>query len=98
MPAQVMFWRPRRPVGLAKLLAGRRVRREASKLKALCEAECPVDTGFLRDSHQIVMGPAPYGFSVVATADYGSYVHQGTARQPANPWMDRAAARLKSGG
>ena len=91
MPAKVLYWRGKRAQGLARLFAGRRVRRMSYDLMAACQAECPVDTGALRDSHRVVEGPQPHGFSVVAGMNYSYFVHDGTRYQKANPWMERAA-------
>lgn len=99
MPAKVLAWRGRRATGLARIFAKRRLRKSANDLLAACMAECPVDTGDLRDSHRIADGPTPYGFSVIATIEYAYFVHEGythtSARSiPPNPWMERAASQF----
>lgn len=48
----------------------------------------PVDTGNLRRSHtHSVSGDH---VDVGVTADYGGYVHNGTSRQKAQPWLKTA--------
>ena len=59
------------------------------KLHGEAQKEVPVDKGFLKNSHIIeIVGPLTRSIRVLA--DYGSFVHWGTRRQGANPWMDRA--------
>lgn len=53
--------------------------------------ECPVDTGNLHDTAE----QTTYGVGdgeVVYPADYATYVHEGTSRQAAQPWIERTAA------
>lgn len=66
---------------LARL--GRNIHRRA-------RAECPVDTGELRDSHQLIIDARGIRIVERATAEHGLWVHEGTSRQRANPWMQRA--------
>lgn len=56
--------------------------------------EVPVETGELKDSHEIVQnGPADY--AVVADKYYSLFVHWGTRFMAANPWLARALARVE---
>lgn len=61
-------------------------------------AGCPVDTGHLRSTGEIrdggdvyeEAGPGDAAKTVAFTAHYANYVHDGTARQAANPFLARA--------
>lgn len=52
-------------------------------------ADLPVDTGNLRRSHTYKVSDDHVDVGV--TADYGGYVHNGTSRQKAHPWLKNAA-------
>jgi hypothetical protein len=61
-------------------------RRRAVAVKARMMVSVPVDTGRLRRSQYV----AVYGdgtMVVAATAPYAGFVHQGTRRMHARPWM-----------
>lgn len=55
-----------------------------------CLEEVPVRTGYLRSTHYARMATTGIAFEVGATAYYAVFVH---AR---NPWMARAADRLRA--
>ena len=57
----------------------------------------PVDTGFLKRTHYIRrLGAGRLGrYRVGATALYAKYVHDGTSRQAAQPWLQRAIDQVK---
>ena len=57
----------------------------------------PVDTGFLKRTHYIRrLGAGRLGrYRVGATALYAKYVHDGTSRQAAQPWLQRAIDKVK---
>lgn len=46
----------------------------------------PVRTGHMRDTHKEKI--EPYRASIGPTATYAFYVHQGTSRMKARPWLD----------
>ena len=50
---------------------------------------CPVQTGYLKNSHRYVVGGDHVDIGV--TAEYGGHVHNGTTRQSAQPWLKDAA-------
>lgn len=49
----------------------------------------PVQTGNLRRSHRFVVSGDHVDVGV--TADYGGYVHNGTAKREGRPWLKDAA-------
>ena len=57
----------------------------------------PVDTGFLKRTHYIRrLGAGRLGrYRVGATALYAKYVHDGTSRQAAQPWLQRAIDKVR---
>ena len=64
-----------------------------------CREECPVRTGYLRDSHEVFVEPYRgdwVEFGVINMASYAIYVALGTRMTPANPWMERALANSKN--
>lgn len=78
------------------LLARRETLMDAStRLNERCQFNSPVDTGNLRRSHRI-NGPDAEAreAEVEAAADYSLYVHEGTRRQRAQPWMTRSVDEL----
>lgn len=62
---------------------------------ALAEAlrTCPVDTGFLRSTNNLIKTNSAYRFSLVARAFYAVFVHDGTRFMRARPWMRRAVEK-----
>ena len=54
----------------------------------VAKPNCPVDTGYLKNSHRYVVNGDHVDIGV--TADYGNEVHNGTARQKAQPWLKNA--------
>ena len=48
----------------------------------------PVATGSMRDTHQVTMGQ--WEASIKPTTNYASYVHEGTSRMKARPWLEYA--------
>lgn len=80
----------------AALLAWRRdaLENEGAALMAVAMEEAPVDTGNLRRSHKLGEPNADATeIEIVADTDYSLYVHDGTRRQSAQPWMRRAIDR-----
>jgi HK97 gp10 family phage protein len=63
-------------------------------LAFLAADEAPVRTGALRESISAVPVTATK-VRVVAAAPYAGFVHDGTSRQKANPFMLRAIARFR---
>lgn len=57
--------------------------------RRVAQPACPVDTGNLRRSHTHAVSGDHVDVGV--TAEYGGYVHNGTSRQKAQPWMKNAA-------
>lgn len=53
----------------------------------------PVDTGQLRDSGD--MGRAGDGYEVFYDTEYAGYVHFGTSRMAARPWLAEAVAEVQ---
>ena len=51
----------------------------------------PVQTGNLRRSHKYVVNGDHVDIGV--TAEYGGYVHNGTSKQKAQPWLKEAAQK-----
>lgn len=62
---------------------------------AAANGEVPVRTGNLRDSGAVV-AVAQAIVALVYTAAYAVFVHQGTGRQGANPWLMRAIDLTRS--
>lgn len=60
----------------------------------------PVDTGNLRGSHQIKFDAfsASIGPSRAYLVRYAPWVHEGTQRMDARPWLDYAAEQAKKDG
>ncbi len=69
------------------------VQRAGDILVDTARQECPVDTGELRDSIHTEPDQNPLKISVLVDAPYARYVHDGTSRQSANPFMLRAVTR-----
>jgi HK97 gp10 family phage protein len=63
-------------------------------LAFLAADEAPVRTGALRESIHVEPVTATK-VRVVASAPYAGFVHDGTSRQKANPFMLRAIARFR---
>lgn len=57
----------------------------------VAQPDCPVQTGNLRRSHTYKIEGSHVDIGV--TADYGGYVHNGTSRQKAQPWLKNAVQR-----
>jgi HK97 gp10 family phage protein len=55
----------------------------------VAQPNCPVQTGYLKNSHRYVVSADHVDVGV--TADYGGHVHNGTSRQKAHPWLRDAA-------
>lgn len=55
----------------------------------VAQPNCPVLTGYLKNSHRYVVSGDHVDVGV--TADYGGHVHNGTSRQKAQPWLKDAA-------
>ena len=68
------------------------VEKLTTELEEECIVECPVDTGYLRDSHYTVLN----GFesSVGNSADYVQYVINGTSKQAPNNFPSRALNKV----
>lgn len=50
---------------------------------------CPVDTGYLKNSHRMEFDAD--NVTVGVTAEYGAAVHNGTARRPeGDPWLRKS--------
>lgn len=58
---------------------------------AQAKATVPVDTGALRESHR--MEATDEGLTISAGADHALYVHEGTRRMGARPWLREAVER-----
>ena len=58
----------------------------------------PVDTGFLRKTHYIRrLGASAYGrYRVGASAFYARFVHFGTSKQSAQPWLADAIRAVRA--
>lgn len=96
MAAKTYRWNGLRLATKVKFWSKKRCRQLAGDLVAAAMAECPVDTGALRDSHGIKEGRTRWGFTVYASMPYGTYVHEGTSFQEPNPWMTRAVAQIRA--
>lgn len=48
----------------------------------------PVDTGNLRDTHKRTI--TPWEARIEPTTDYAPFVHEGTSRMQARPWLEYA--------
>lgn len=55
----------------------------------------PVDTKYLRQSHQSRRSPYEMKIWVPGSHPYASYVHEGTRKMEARPWMDYAADKVE---
>ena len=71
---------------LQKLLANTLVKFQGTAIK-----ESPIQTGFLRGSHQITIGR--FEGKVVNQANYAGFVHDGTRFIRPNPWFSRSRAQ-----
>lgn len=96
MPAKTYRWNGRKIAPKVKYWSRKRCRQLAGDLVAFAMAECPVDTGFLRDSHGIKEGSTRWGFTVYASAYYATFVHDGWWAYSGNPWMTRAVAQMRA--
>lgn len=69
------------------------VRASTLRTEALGKANAPVLTGLLRSSitSQVDSGPTRITGETGPDTTYDVYVHNGTSRQPPNPFMDTAA-------
>lgn len=69
------------------------VRASTLQTEALGKAGTPVRTGFLRSSitSDFDSGPTRITGETGPRTSYDVFVHNGTSRQPPNPFMDRAA-------
>jgi len=58
----------------------------------------PVRTKALRDSHQYRVSPTRMtaGIPEYKAKEYGIYVHEGTSKMDARPWLDYAHEKLES--
>lgn len=67
---------------------GRALEAVGLALEGYAQAACPVDTGNLRLSHKHQVN----GDEVIVgvTAEYGGYVHNGTGKMRARPWLRQA--------
>lgn len=71
------------PVAVSAIL-----RRGAFATEAGGKARSPVDTGFLKASHQTDGAtPGSLRMRVIVAAEYGIHVHEGTRRMPPRPWL-----------
>lgn len=57
-------------------------------LEARGKLNCPVRSGFMRNSHISEIGFPVSRVRVLAS--YGGFVHDGTRHQRANPWLSRS--------
>ena len=57
------------------------------RVVAYAKADCPVDTGKLRDSIQYVVDDSDNSLSVGTNVEYAPYVEMGTSRQKAQPFL-----------
>ena len=73
--------------------SGERVRRGLDRLAQEVRTESPVDTGFMRD-HVTPRMLGEQDGEVHVEAPYSGFVNYGTRHQAANPFADRAAARV----
>ncbi len=72
-----------------KLAAAMELNLAMRDLLVAAQRECPVRTGRLRASHRLVSADK-LKVQLIVTAPYAPYVHDGTSRQRANPWLYRA--------
>lgn len=70
-------------------------RKAAERTLELAQAEVPVDTGQLKASGHIEAGGMVGGYFVVYDTPYAQFVHYGTHRMRANPWLLRASERAR---
>jgi len=72
------------------------VARTVADIEGQAKLNAPVDTGALRNSIQGAMtGPA--SGEVAVGAEHGIYVHEGTARMAARPFLQLAAEQVRPG-
>lgn len=67
--------------------------------KEEAEANCPVDTGYMRDHHGILDDKdGPYRFIryLYNETPYASFVHEGTYKMAARPWFLNAVNATSS--
>jgi HK97 gp10 family phage protein len=67
-------------------------RRIAHRILEVSETTVPVDTGELRDSGDIEHDGE--GYSVMYTAPHAIFVHNGTRKMPARPFLTQAVNRV----
>lgn len=65
--------------------------RHAERVLQAAKEECPVRTGELRNSGHIEMSGT--AANVIFDAPHAVFVHYGTSRMPANPFLSRAVDR-----
>lgn len=68
--------------------------RSIDVLEPAFDQETPVRTGFLLASESLFQ-PVESAVTFEASADYASFVNDGTRFQPANPFVDRAVDRAR---
>jgi HK97 gp10 family phage protein len=70
-------------------------RKGAERTLELAQSEVPVDTGALKASGHIEGGGMTAGYFVVYDTPYATFVHYGTRKMRANPWLLRASERAR---
>lgn len=70
-------------------------RKGAERTLELAQTEVPVRTGHLKASGRIEGGGATGGYFVVYDTPYAVFVHYGTHKMRANPWLLRASERAR---
>jgi HK97 gp10 family phage protein len=83
---------PNGPVGQYAMRLLNRIQNRARELS-------PVDTGLMRSRIEIeppTVGPGGLEAAVVARTNYALFVHDGTSRMPARPFLHEAAVYVMS--
>lgn len=70
-------------------------RKGAERTLELAQTEVPVRSGALKASGHIEGGGIGGGYFVVYDTPYAVFVHYGTRRMRANPWLLRASERAR---
>lgn len=84
-----VFDRTQEAIAQVRGLTGGALTEFAETMTEIGKEECPKRTGNLADS--LTFDETREGFRVYSQTGYGGYVHEGTARQQANPFLSRAA-------
>lgn len=68
--------------------------RLGNQVSNLSAVNCPVDTGYLRSTREVIIDPAAGKVTVAYRANYAIFVHDGTRYMPARPFLADAMRQV----